>query len=77
MQETATVRRGDELGYFAYGGSTVIAVFPPDSITFDEDLVRNSAPSNNVGSVNNATKGTRAVETLVKVGNSLGRWKSA
>ena len=22
------VRRGDELGYFAYGGSTIVALFP-------------------------------------------------
>ena len=27
-----TVKRGDELGYFAYGGSTVVALFPPGII---------------------------------------------
>jgi phosphatidylserine decarboxylase len=27
-----SVRRGDELGYFAYGGSTCIAVFPGGTI---------------------------------------------
>ncbi|KAJ7433051.1 phosphatidylserine decarboxylase-domain-containing protein [Mycena galericulata] len=50
-----TVKKGEELGYFAYGGSTVVAVFPKD---FDADLVSNSMVP---------------VETLVKVGNSLGR----
>ena len=64
------MRRGDELGYFAYGGSTIVAIFPPDFVTFDEDLVERSAPFGNVG-------GNRAIETLVKVGNSLGRWNGA
>ncbi|KAI0764292.1 phosphatidylserine decarboxylase-domain-containing protein [Trametes elegans] len=54
----ASVKRGDELGYFAYGGSTVIALFPEGLIQFDDDLVRNSAVP---------------IETLVKVGDSLGR----
>ncbi|KAK7012242.1 phosphatidylserine decarboxylase-domain-containing protein [Favolaschia claudopus] len=52
------IKRGEELGYFAYGGSTVVALFPKGVIKFDEDLVANSAVP---------------VETLVKVGNSLGR----
>lgn len=30
------VKKGDELGYFAYGGSTVIVAFPAGSVTFDE-----------------------------------------
>ncbi|KAJ7668349.1 phosphatidylserine decarboxylase-domain-containing protein [Mycena rosella] len=53
-----TVKKGDELGYFAYGGSTVVAAFPKGVIEFDADLVANSMVP---------------VETLVKVGNSLGR----
>lgn len=28
----ATVKRGDELGYFAYGGSTVVVLFPKGMI---------------------------------------------
>ena len=27
-QKGATIKRGEELGYFAYGGSTVVALFP-------------------------------------------------
>ena len=64
------MRRGDELGYFAYGGSTVVAVFPRDSITFDDDLLEHSVPSSNAG-------GTHAIETLMKVGYSLGCWNAA
>ncbi|THH27543.1 hypothetical protein EUX98_g6642 [Antrodiella citrinella] len=53
----ASVKRGEELGYFAYGGSTIVAIFPQGLIKFDEDLVKNSeAP----------------IETLVKVGYSIG-----
>lgn len=61
------MRRGDELGYFAYGGSTIIAIFPPGFITFDEDLLKHSVPSGD----------NRTVETLMKVGYSLGRWNGA
>ncbi|KAJ7091328.1 phosphatidylserine decarboxylase-domain-containing protein [Mycena belliarum] len=53
-----SVQKGDELGYFAYGGSTIIALFPKGLIEFDGDLVANSAVP---------------VETMVKVGNSLGK----
>ena len=49
--------KGQELGWFQYGGSTVITVFRRGAIRYDEDLLRSSA---------------RAVETLVKMGTSLG-----
>ncbi|KAJ7577445.1 phosphatidylserine decarboxylase-domain-containing protein [Mycena floridula] len=52
------VKRGDELGYFKYGGSTVIALLPPGIVEFDKDLLKNSE---------------EPVETLVKVGMSIGR----
>ena len=35
--------KGDEKGYFKFGGSTVILVSAAGAIAFDEDLVRNSA----------------------------------
>ena len=35
--------KGDEKGYFKFGGSTVIFVAPAGAVVFDEDLVRNSA----------------------------------
>lgn len=77
-QKGATVKRGDELGYFAYGGSTIVALFPKGLMRcayiyliglwrsthiflwcrFDDDLIKNAAVP---------------IETLVKVGESLGK----
>ena len=34
--------KGDEKGYFKFGGSTVIVVLPAGAVRFDDDLVRNS-----------------------------------
>nr|AFK48390.1 unknown [Lotus japonicus] len=51
------VKKGDEFGYFSFGGSTVICVFEKNSITIDQDLLINS---------------TRPLETLVSVGMRLG-----
>ncbi|KAL5157042.1 Phosphatidylserine decarboxylase proenzyme 2 [Glycine soja] len=51
------VKKGDEFGYFSFGGSTVICVFEKNSIAIDEDLLANSA---------------RSLETLVSVGMRLG-----
>ena len=34
--------KGEEKGYFKFGGSTVILVLPAGAVAFDEDLVRNS-----------------------------------
>jgi len=38
----AQVRRGQCLGAFYFGGSTVIVLYPPGEVALDEDLVRNS-----------------------------------
>lgn len=35
--------KGDEKGYFKFGGSTVILVAPAGVLTFDDDLIANSA----------------------------------
>ncbi|KAI9207931.1 phosphatidylserine decarboxylase-domain-containing protein [Polychytrium aggregatum] len=56
-KEGQEVSRLDELGYFAFGGSTVIIVFEKGAIQFDSDLVSNSE---------------QKLETLVRVGTSLG-----
>ncbi|KAL2608260.1 hypothetical protein R1flu_026833 [Riccia fluitans] len=53
----AEVKKGDEFGYFSFGGSTCIMVFQKGAIELDEDLVANSEKS---------------LETLVMVGESLG-----
>ena len=50
--------KGDEKGYFKFGGSTVILVVPAGAVTFDEDLVRNSSAG---------------LETLVRCRERIGR----
>ncbi len=50
------VQRGDEKGYFKFGGSTCILFFEKGAIRFDDDLVRNSQ---------------NGLETLVKMGERL------
>ncbi|KAJ7606171.1 phosphatidylserine decarboxylase-domain-containing protein [Mycena polygramma] len=65
------IKRGEELGFFKYGGSTVVVAFPQGAIEFDADLVANSEGKN--GDLH--VKGP--IETLVKVGNSIGRTKLA
>ncbi|BFZ58726.1 hypothetical protein PYCC9005_005791 [Savitreella phatthalungensis] len=51
--------KGQVQGYFQYGGSTVIVLFPSSmDIKFDQDLLENSESK---------------IETIVKVGESLGR----
>lgn len=53
-----TVQKGEELGWFQYGGSTTICVFPEASgIQFDKDILANSEKS---------------METLVRVGMEIG-----
>lgn len=36
------VRRAEELGYFKFGGSTVLLFFEPGKMVYDDDLVENS-----------------------------------
>lgn len=50
------VSRGDEKGYFKFGGSTTICFLESGKIAFDEDLVKNSAAG---------------LETVVKMGESI------
>ncbi|KAI9489700.1 phosphatidylserine decarboxylase-domain-containing protein [Zychaea mexicana] len=49
--------RTDELGYFAFGGSTIVVLWEQDTLTFDRDLLENSE---------------KTLETLVRVGNRIG-----
>lgn len=52
-----TFEKMDEKGYFQFGGSTVVLVLPPDTMTFREDLCHWSE---------------KGLETLLKAGDSLG-----
>lgn len=51
------VAKGDEKGFFAFGGSCVITLFEPGRIRFDADLLEQSA---------------RSVETYARMGDRLG-----
>ncbi|KAK1542977.1 phosphatidylserine decarboxylase [Colletotrichum paranaense] len=57
QKEGAQVNRADELGYFKFGGSTIVLLFEPGKMKFDDDLTDNS---------------NGALETLVRVGMSVG-----
>ncbi len=52
------VRRGQEKGYFQFGGSTLVLLFRAGSVVFDDDLVRDSA---------------QGLENQVRAGARLGR----
>ncbi len=54
----STVAKGDEKGYFRFGGSSTITIFERGRVTFDEDLVENSA---------------RHRELYARVGDHMGR----
>lgn len=56
-EENKELEKGQEMGYFQYGGSTVIAVFPKGMVTWDEDLRKNSEKS---------------IETVVSMGERIG-----
>ena len=56
-QPGAPVAKGDEKGYFAFGGSCVITIFQPGRLRFDEDLISASADG---------------LETLALMGDHLG-----
>ena len=52
------VIRGQEHGYFAYGGSTIVILLAPNRSTWDKDLLEHSEQKH---------------ETMVKVGEAVGR----
>ncbi|KAK0189157.1 hypothetical protein F5146DRAFT_1205431 [Armillaria mellea] len=56
-KKSVAVKRGEELGCFKYGGSTIVALFERGLLEFDADLIKNSEET---------------LETLVKVGDSVG-----
>ncbi|USW52953.1 hypothetical protein Slin15195_G062720 [Septoria linicola] len=58
VAEGATIQRGQCLGAFLYGGSTVIVLYTKGEVELDGDLVKNSCE--------------KGCETLVKVGERVG-----
>jgi len=51
------IKRGEEMGYFAFGGSTILTLFQPGKVVFAQDIVVNSA---------------KPIETLLKMGEPVG-----
>ncbi len=56
----STVNKGEEKGYFKFGGSTVVLLFEKNKIHIDEDLLINTA---------------KGYETTVKMGERIGEEK--
>ena len=54
----ASVKRGQEKGYFQFGGSTVVVLLKKDTVCIDEDLLENSR---------------QGYETVVKFGEKIGK----
>ncbi|MBE6728399.1 MAG: phosphatidylserine decarboxylase [Ruminococcaceae bacterium] len=53
----AQVKRGEEKGYFQYGGSTVVIIVKKDAVKLDADIIQNSL---------------EGVETVVRYGEKIG-----
>ena len=62
VNEGDHVKRGQEFGYFAFGGSTIVVLFEKGVVEWDEDLLIN---------------GRACLETLVRVGMGIGRSRRA
>ena len=60
VEEGQMVNRTDELGYFAFGGSTIVCIFEKGALQWDVDLLDN---------------GRASIETLVRMGMGIGRSK--
>lgn len=55
--QRAQVRRGEEKGYFQFGGSTVVLLLQAGAVQIDEDILKNSK---------------EGFETVVKLGEKIG-----
>jgi len=51
------VKKGDEMGYFGFGGSTVVMLIDKDKVIIDKDLIENTK---------------NKMETAVKMGERIG-----
>ncbi|KAF8674083.1 Phosphatidylserine decarboxylase proenzyme 3 [Rhizoctonia solani] len=57
VKEGESIARGQEFGYFAFGGSTIVILFEKGKLKWDDDLLSNSSST---------------LETLVRVGMGVG-----
>ncbi|WNW01658.1 archaetidylserine decarboxylase [Tenacibaculum sp. HL-MS23] len=51
------IKKGDEMGYFAFGGSTIVLLVDKNKLTIDADLLKNTK---------------NRIETFVKMGEKIG-----
>ena len=51
-------KKGEEKGYFEFGGSTIVLLLKKNSVTIDEDIIENSQ---------------EGIETIVKYGEGIGK----
>lgn len=58
FHENHPVAKGDEKGYFAFGGSSTITIFEPGSVTLENDLLEHSS---------------RQTELYARIGSRMGR----
>ena len=58
VEEGQEIKRGEEFGFFAFGGSTIVVLFERGVVEWDEDLLIN---------------GRACLETLVRVGMGIGK----
>lgn len=56
--EKAIVKRGQEKGYFQFGGSTIVVLIKANVVQIDEDILENSS---------------HGIETVVKFGEKIGK----
>jgi len=50
------IKKGDEMGYFAFGGSTIVILIDKNKITIDSDIIKNTK---------------NKIETFVKMGEKI------
>jgi phosphatidylserine decarboxylase len=57
FQANSPIEKGDEKGYFAFGGSSTITIFEPGKVTLTDDLLENSL---------------QQIETYARMGDTMG-----
>jgi phosphatidylserine decarboxylase len=57
-QPNTFVNKGDEMGYFAFGGSTVLMLVDRDRVKIDSDILKNTK---------------NKIETAVQMGEKIGK----
>ena len=54
INETYIYKKGEEKGYFEFGGSTIVLLFKKNTIKLDDDIYKNS--QENIETISKVTK---------------------